>query len=182
MPRRREARGDEDVLTDMIVDDLDTSVNYDVAESGTPPNMSAAGDAKKISLWGKRDPKVDENMLREILSTTGLGDEAQAMLICQEQPKLLPLYAAPVQDPVLLDTLIDLATWPFRPGLWAHLEPDERVAESNRLDRLWQATLPPQPVAPEMPATPVPQPMEPPVPQPQPTPAASMPPSMMLGG
>lgn len=148
MLRRRNTISDSDLLTDMIVGEIDTSVEQQVAATGAPAGTTQAGDAQKVRLWGRQDKKVDPELLRQRLQTTGLGQEAPKMAICQERPELTPLYMSPVQDPNLIDVLVALASYPFRPGLFAHLTAKDAVTEANRLDRLWQATLPPQPVLP----------------------------------
>lgn len=141
-PRRSHAVSDADLLTDMIVGEIDTSVDQQVAATGAPAGTTQAGDAQKVRLWGRQDKKVDPELLRERLQTTGLGQEAPRMVICQERPELTPLYMSPVEDPNLIDVLVKLAEYPFRPGLFAHLTAKDAVTEANRLDRLWQATLP----------------------------------------
>lgn len=144
-PRRRQTTSDADLLTDMVVGEIDTSVNQQVAAAGAPAGTTQAGDAQKVRLWGRQDKKVDPAVLSDRLKTTGLGQEAPKMIICQERPELVPLYMSPVQDPQLIDVLVKLAEYPFRPGLFAHLTPKDAATEANRLDRLWQATLPPTP-------------------------------------
>ena len=154
-PRRRQTTSDADLLTDLVVGEIDTSVDHAVAAAGAPAGTTQVGDAHKVRLWGRQDKKVDPDLLRERLQTTGLGQEAPQMVICKERPELVPLYMSPVQDPNLIDVLVKLAEYPFRAGLFAHLSPKDAVAEGNRLDRLWQATLPKTPALPAQPNAPL---------------------------
>lgn len=151
-PRRSQSVSDADLLTDMVVGEIDTSVNQQVAATGAPAGTTQAGDAQKVRLWGRQDKKVDPEVLRSRLQTTGLGQEAPQMVICKERPELVSLYMSPVQDPQLIDVLVKLAEYPFRPGLFAHLTPKDAVTEANRLDRLWQAEQPKMPALPVVPS------------------------------
>lgn len=145
----------EDRLIESVSNDLLASADTLATDQGPPPDMDSPSEREKVRLWWRQDPSLQDEQQRQVfrsmLRTTGVPQEALPTLILgQLHPKLLPLYAEPVATDGQADLLVGLAEWPFRLGLYDHLDPKERVKEAARLSR----TQPPMPSQPVMPMTP----------------------------
>lgn len=123
--------------------EIQQAIRMLAAEVGPAPGARPLSEAKKVSMWGQRDPKVDYTQVASQLMTTGLApdllDPEKGLALFKEHPEMAQMYAQPVA-PDVADQLARLAEYPLRLGLLAHLEdyPKQNVAEANRLDRAWE--------------------------------------------
>jgi hypothetical protein len=150
MPRRPalpQLASMEDRVAASWLEDAEKVAARIAAEEGDAPGTQKKGDAELVKLWGTQDRRVDPDLLRQRMSTTGLGEEAMTMTIAEEWPEIVDLYAQPVEDPLLLEQLLILAEYPFRRSVYEDIDdPEEQVKEAERIHGLW---LKSQPVLPE---------------------------------
>lgn len=125
--------------------DFDQATRRTAARLGRPPDTKQLGDAEKVRLWGRTDPKVDQARLASQLLTTGLPPELLDkaapghLAVVDEAPELAALYAQPTDDPDLATALAALAHYPYTHALLKGLDmPEEQVSEAERLQRLWE--------------------------------------------
>lgn len=118
-------------------------LNRIIGENGPAPGTEKATTSDEIELWGTQDPRFDRDLFMRTMMTTGFPPEvAQEMLVVQEHPELAELLSQPIPDEELSGLLADIVEWPFRHGLYAHLDdPDERVKVADRINRGWLKSL-----------------------------------------
>lgn len=138
MPARTDSY--EDRLIESIATDLIGQADVVASEQGPPPDSDAPSEREKVRLWWRTDPRLADEAQRaamhQMLKETGVPPELlQALLIGKTKPDILQLYAEPVATDEQADLLVRLAEHPFRPGLYEHMDPKERVKEAQRLSR-----------------------------------------------
>lgn len=150
MPPARRAyspKGFSEIVESEFSREYEQVIDLLASEQGPPSGAERVPESRRVALWGLRDRRVDPDLLRERLLTTGLGEEAQQMAVVQEYPEVLDVYAngvmalQDVQDPeALADDLVRFAEHPYRYALLADLahDPEAMVREANRLERLWE--------------------------------------------
>ncbi len=126
-------------------DHFDQATERTAASMGRPLGAKDVGDAEKVRLWGASDPKVDPAQIVAQLLTTGVDpslldpNNLQALAVAKAAPDLAPLYGQPTEDDELAQILAAFAAHPFRHALLAGLiDPEDRVKESDRLQRAWE--------------------------------------------
>lgn len=201
MPRKLREPTDaatESRVAQAFIDEVQKVASRIAGEEGEPPGSAPLGDAQAVRMWGRTDPNVRYDEMLTRIMTEGIPPDEMQQYICAEElpPDVLAMYghAMPFE---FAHQLATMAEYPFRWSICIEPfdDPEEQVKEAERLDRLWQKTLP-QPAVedvdesaqPEMPAPdpmtaqPAPQPQV----MPQTTPAAPPPvpePAMtMMGG
>lgn len=158
-PKRRARLGVDEMAQVEFDREFEAVFETLAAEQGKPPGAKPVSDAKKLALWGQRDPNVDPDALAQMLMTTGVPPEIAAELaLLQEHAdneELMMAYATPTDDPEMADMLARMAEMPFRTGFLLDItDPEERVKEAERLDARWQRQMgavldsPPAQVAP----------------------------------
>ena len=187
MPRQP-ARTYDEILVDEVANGILLSADKSALSIGGPAGSEHPTSKQEIAVWGRTDPSVDYHALLVKLLTTGIApEEAQALKFVQLHPETATAFTQP-QPPALADSLARHAEYPYRYETYAHLDPEDRVSYTTRLNREWQQSLGGQ-VPDEQPITataPVPAaPAAPPVAAPampaQPQPSAlSAPPSPMV--
>lgn len=144
----------EDEARQEAEDEMEASIAEIALELGPAPGAMPLSDARKVKLWGQKDPSVDFEAMRQALMSTGLnpslmdphGDESlavfQEMADRPDFQQFQAMYAEPL-DEQLATTLTTIAEYPFRLSLLADLEDDPKamVAEANRINDKWQASL-----------------------------------------
>lgn len=145
-PRTPPPRSAVERARNEIRDEIKMAIRLLSAEMGPAPGARPLSEAKKVSMWGQRDPKVDYAQVASQLMTTGLPpdllDPKTGLAIFKKYPEMAQMYAQPVAQEVAIPLAI-LAEYPLRLGLLEHLEddPEAMVKEANRLDRAWQKQM-----------------------------------------
>lgn len=134
-------RSYEDALDDLVIGQIDASVEKYLSDQGGPAGTRQPSEAEQTRRWGLADTTVDRAALAARLLAGGLApEEAEQLEIVRQVPELAAAYTQPV-DSQTADVLARLAAYPFRPSLYLHLDPDDRVKEADRLERLWERSV-----------------------------------------
>lgn len=171
-PKEPPIRSIEDRIAASWLKEASAIADRVAASAGDPPGAERVGNAKAVQMWGTMDPRAPYDTMLQMITTTGIPqDQVPEMLIVKEVPELAQLYATPQQSPVA-EQLATLAEFPFRWSLTvgAFESPTEQVQRAEELNKLWLASMPTPPPAPEEPA-----------PTPEPSAAPAAPPPAMMG-
>lgn len=185
MPKRRMPLSPEAVARNEFNDELQQAITEIAAELGPADGAAPASDKEKVRLWGIRDQKVDYDAMVQRIMTQGYPPEMldpdgdNSLMVVRENPELAPYYGQPTEDQEMAGVLTTLAEFPFRLGILRDLEedPEAQAKESDRINALWQKTLPPEsPLMQEQPVPTMP-PTAPALPEMQPA-SPEQPPAM----
>ena len=187
MARKPASESAEDRAIREISDEDEVALERLALEAGAPGDSEQLSAADEDTIWSITDDMVDadhEAFATQLL-TQGVPQEMlPQLLVLQEHPEWMELYARPTQDAELADRLTRLAQFPYR---WSLLldydDPDAMVRKAESLDRRYQkkhadlqgvesTPLPAEPMGGEMP-----MPETPPV-MPTEMPAQEQPPMM----
>lgn len=125
-------------------------------DASGPSGYTQPSSREVLDLWGRTDPNVRyEDLVVRLLSGGIPPEEAQNLILVQQYPETLEAFVQP-GDAMQADALARLAEYPFRPGVYSHLDPEERVSYVESVHREWVKSLQtPEPTpAPTLPAGP----------------------------
>lgn len=149
MPRQPALRSYEDRLDQLIMDSIDESVDRYATEQA-PADTRTPSDAEQVAQWGTTDPNADYDAIYTRLLSGGMPpEEAQGLELVRQIPETVAVFADPMavaeSQNLPLSAVADVAArfaeHPFRPRLFLHLDPKDRVKEAQRINRLWQKSL-----------------------------------------
>lgn len=142
MPPRNASTSYEQTLVSTVAEDIVTTAERHAASMGAPPNTQATSDKERVRLWGRTDPAAPYDTVFQTLTTTGVPPEMMQQMqisrFTQSHPELVAAYSQPTQDTALADRLAQIAEYPFKIPLYDHLDPKGRVAEADRIQKLWE--------------------------------------------
>jgi hypothetical protein len=141
----------EDAMQQRVNDDLERTIDALADRMGPAAGAKPVSEARKLSMWGQRDPRVrDADGLMQQLMETGLGqtpelldpENPNCLAIIKRYPAMAEMFVEPV-DETLAYMLSRSAEFPMRISvLEPYIDnPDQYVAESDRLERLWNKQL-----------------------------------------
>lgn len=142
MPRRTEPESAESRAVREVYEEDERALAVLASQASAPPDSERLSEADEDEAWGLSDPSVDPEGLAQQLTTTGLGPDAQRLLIVRLRPDWAQLFSQPTPDPERARMLAQLARYPYRLSLLeASSDPDEQVSKAERLDRRFQQRM-----------------------------------------